>query len=116
MMQSDFYFRLFQCVFICCCLSIKAPAYMSINAWTTKHRIGCLSCLVFQVLTARQSVQNVEENECRRAHDMAVQKYSLVFNKDVTHDEVRCQCFIPIKWLFCGSSSSAGWLHQGRHV
>ncbi|XP_024393848.1 uncharacterized protein [Physcomitrium patens] len=43
------------------------------------------------VPTISTSWQNVEENECRRAHDMAVQKYSLVFNKDVTHDEVALQ-------------------------
>jgi len=31
----------------------------------------------------------VEENECRRAHDLAVEKYTQVFKKDVILDEVR---------------------------
>jgi hypothetical protein len=33
-------------------------------------------------------VQNVEENECRRAHDMAVETYSQSFNKQTPLDEV----------------------------
>jgi hypothetical protein len=32
--------------------------------------------------------QNVEENECRRAHDMAVETYSQSFNKQTPLDEV----------------------------
>jgi len=47
--------------------------------------------LLFHNLTSKWSEQNVEENECRRAHDMAVEKYNEVFNKDVNPDEVSCQ-------------------------
>jgi hypothetical protein len=35
--------------------------------------------------------QNVEENECRRAHDMAVETYSQSFNKQTPLDEVSLQ-------------------------
>uniref|UniRef100_A9TME2 Predicted protein n=1 Tax=Physcomitrium patens TaxID=3218 RepID=A9TME2_PHYPA len=43
------------------------------------------------VPTIATSWQNVEENECRRAHDMAVEKYTQVFNKDVSYDEAALQ-------------------------
>lgn len=43
------------------------------------------------VPTIATSWQNVEENECRRAHDMAVEKYNQVFKKDVIPDEVALQ-------------------------
>lgn len=46
--------------------------------------------LLFHSLTFEWAEQNVEENECRRAHDMAVEKYNQVFNKDVKPDEVKC--------------------------
>jgi hypothetical protein len=39
----------------------------------------------------------VEENECRRAHDMAVEKYNQVFKKDVIPDEVRRQYLVQIR-------------------
>lgn len=35
--------------------------------------------------------QNVEENECRRAHDMAVEAYTKAFDKETPPDEVRFQ-------------------------
>lgn len=34
--------------------------------------------------------QNVEENECRRAYDMAVQAYGGAFPKQTPPDEVGC--------------------------
>ena len=43
------------------------------------------------VPTIATSWQNVEENECRRAHDLAVEKYHQVFKKDVIPDEVALQ-------------------------
>jgi hypothetical protein len=43
------------------------------------------------VPTIATSWQNVEENECRRAHDMAVETYSQSFNKQTPLDEVSLQ-------------------------
>lgn len=44
----------------------------------------------------------MEENECRRAHDMAVEKYTQVFNKDVSYDEVRDHHFV-VNFLYIAS-------------
>lgn len=50
----------------------------------------CFDCF-FRVLSIDWQVfeQSVEENECRRAHDLAIQKYTQVFNKDAVLDTVR---------------------------
>jgi hypothetical protein len=48
--------------------------------------------------------QNVEENECRRAHDLAVETYSNSFNKSTPPEEVMCfLCFkLPSSKQFAG--------------
>lgn len=40
----------------------------------------------------------MEENECRRAHALAVEKYNQVFKKDDILDEVRLQYLNQKRW------------------
>lgn len=78
--------------------------------------IGRFVC--FFVLHKLTSVvkQNVEENECRRAHDVAVEKYNQVFKKDVNPDEVSCYYLVQNKGVMCVTPLFACWPLELRIV
>lgn len=59
--------------------------------------------------------QNVEENECRRAYDMAVEKYHQVFKKDVIPDEVRRHYILLIS-LRCLRHPNVRFAFYAKHL